>query len=145
MAIRQMPGRTIILISMLLCCVNLVYASEKNKNFQSIEKLIGENDAVLITDPLGNIVLSKHADKPLAPASTFKLLTSLAAIQYLGMDYRFGTEFYIDGNANLIIKGFGDPMLVSEVLPDICKHCLRLSEQTPKSAILFWTIPFSIL
>lgn len=119
MAIRQIPGR--MLICMLLCCVNFVYASEGNKKFQSIEMLIGENDAVLIADPLGNIVLSKHADKPLAPASTFKLLTSLAAIQYLGTDYRFKTEFYIDGNSDLIIKGFGDPMLVSEVLPDICK------------------------
>ncbi len=121
MSIRQMPDRILMLICMLLCGINLAYASEIDKRFQSIEKLIGENDAVLIADPSGNIVLSKHADKPLVPASTFKLLTSLAAIQYLGSDYRFKTEFYIDGNANLIIKGFGDPMLVSEVLPDICQ------------------------
>jgi D-alanyl-D-alanine carboxypeptidase/D-alanyl-D-alanine-endopeptidase (penicillin-binding protein 4) len=54
-------------------------------------------------------------------ASTLKILTSLVALHYLGPDYRFTTEFYMDAKANLKIKGYGDPLLISEVLAEISK------------------------
>ncbi len=50
------------------------------------------------------------------PASTLKILTSLVAIENLGQDYRFATQFFIDKKKNLFIKGYGDPTLTSELV-----------------------------
>ncbi len=53
------------------------------------------------------------------PASTLKLTTALAALEILGKDYHFKTEFYVDKNNVLYVKGYGDPYLVSEELDEI--------------------------
>lgn len=112
----------IITIIYLILSSGILYAYDlDSKKIKAVTKHIGANDALLVADHNGNIVLSQNADKLLTPASTFKLLTSLAAIRYLGTDYRFKTEFYTDNASDLIIKGFGDPLLVSELLPEICK------------------------
>ncbi len=84
-----------------------------------LENLTGSRDALLVADWQGKILFSKNADKKLIPASTLKILTSLAAIYYLRPDYRFTTEFYLDKDLNLKIKGYGDPFLISEVLAEI--------------------------
>ncbi len=87
-----------------------------------ILKHIGANDAIIVADPDGKIFMEKNADKKLIPASTLKLLTSLAALHYLGPSYRFSTEFYIDKDSNLKIKGYGDPLLTSEHIIEIAKN-----------------------
>jgi len=86
-----------------------------------LDKLVGKRDAVVVVSPTGDILFSKNADQKLIPASTLKLLTALVAIHYLGADYRFKTECYMDQNSNLKVKGYGDPLLVSEALIDIAK------------------------
>ncbi len=91
------------------------------ENIGSVVNLIGDYDAVLVADQQGKIIVSKNADKKLIPASTLKILTSLVAMHYLGPDYRFTTEFYLDNNSNLKIKGYGDPLLTSEILEEISK------------------------
>ena len=95
-------------------------------NFPDIKKLIGKTDAVLLASPDGDILLGINADKKLVPASTLKLLTSLVAIHYLGEDFRFSTDFYMNGDSNLKIKGFGDPLLISEnisqIAADLCQQ-----------------------
>jgi D-alanyl-D-alanine carboxypeptidase/D-alanyl-D-alanine-endopeptidase (penicillin-binding protein 4) len=91
------------------------------ENPGSVANLIGDQDAVLVADHQGRIIVSKNADKKLIPASTLKILTSLVAIHYLGQDYRFTTEFYLDNDSNLKIKGYGDPLLTSEILEEISK------------------------
>jgi len=92
-----------------------------SKALQALQHDIGSNDAVLVANQQGKIIFSKNAEKPLIPASTLKILTSLVALHYLGPDYRFTTEFYMDAKANLKIKGYGDPLLISEVLTEISK------------------------
>jgi len=92
-----------------------------SKAFLNLQNNIGHNDAVLVTNHQGRIIFSKNAEKPLIPASTLKILTSLVALHYLGPDYRFTTEFYMDAKANLKIKGYGDPLLISEILAEISK------------------------
>jgi D-alanyl-D-alanine carboxypeptidase/D-alanyl-D-alanine-endopeptidase (penicillin-binding protein 4) len=81
--------------------------------------MLGDHDALLAVDRNGKTILSKNSDTPLIPASTLKVLTSLVALHYLGDHHRFVTEFYLDRENNLKIKGFGDPFLISEVLSKI--------------------------
>jgi serine-type D-Ala-D-Ala carboxypeptidase/endopeptidase (penicillin-binding protein 4) len=63
-----------------------------------------------------------NSDIPFVPASTIKLVTSLAALQILGPDYRFATSFHVDREGNLFIKGEGDPTLTSEDVAAIAKE-----------------------
>jgi D-alanyl-D-alanine carboxypeptidase/D-alanyl-D-alanine-endopeptidase (penicillin-binding protein 4) len=84
-----------------------------------LNRFIGKNDSILVADANGQIILAKNADKKLLPASILKIFTSLVALHYLGDDYRFPTEFYLDGQSNLKIKGYGDPLLISEVVSKI--------------------------
>ncbi|MBT7952425.1 MAG: D-alanyl-D-alanine carboxypeptidase/D-alanyl-D-alanine-endopeptidase [Gammaproteobacteria bacterium] len=69
------------------------------------------------TDPL----LSINADKPLNPASAIKIITTLAALEELGPAYIWPTEIYTLGkvkngtlHGDLLIKGYGDPYMVTE-------------------------------
>ncbi|MBW2192215.1 MAG: D-alanyl-D-alanine carboxypeptidase [Deltaproteobacteria bacterium] len=86
-----------------------------------LHSLIGKTDAVLVADPEGRILFSENAQKKLVPASTLKILTALVALHYLGPNYRFPTEFYLDKDSNLKIKGYGDPLLISEIMKTISK------------------------
>ena len=86
------------------------------QDFSELDAMIGQNDSILITDAREQILFSKNADQKRIPASILKIFTSLMALHYLGDDYRFPTEFYLDGQRNLKIKGYGDPMLISEVI-----------------------------
>ncbi|MDY6952712.1 MAG: D-alanyl-D-alanine carboxypeptidase [Thermodesulfobacteriota bacterium] len=83
---------------------------------------LSPGDVLLVAHPDGRIVYNKNASKKYAPASTLKLLTSLAAIHHLGLGYRFETEFYEDRAHNVTIKGYGDPLLISEVWQHIARR-----------------------
>jgi D-alanyl-D-alanine carboxypeptidase, serine-type, PBP4 family len=68
----------------------------------------------------GKTVYAHNEQVGLAPASSQKLFTSAAALEWLGKDYRYKTIIGYDGtltngvlNGNLYIKGFGDPTLGS--------------------------------
>lgn len=69
----------------------------------------------------GATILEWRADQPRNPASTIKLLTTLVALDVLGPAYRWRTDVYAKGeirngrlDGDLLIKGFGDPFLVTE-------------------------------
>ena len=87
--------------------------------------LLSPEDALLVADHSGHIRLKINEDKKCIPASTLKLLTALAAIHYLGLHYRFHTEFYMDIGHNLKIKGYGDPLLISEAWQEIADHLIK--------------------
>ena len=68
-------------------------------------------------------MLSHHADLPRSPASTIKLLTTLAALEELGPAYEWETGVYVTGpvhegrlEGDLVLVGSGDPFLVVEQL-----------------------------
>ena len=96
--------------------------ADQSQSLSQMLSLIHEKDALLLTDPQGKILASKNAEKPLVPASTLKILTALVALHYLGEDFRFVTECYSDKDQNLKIKGFGDPLFVSDVMPDFSRQ-----------------------
>ncbi|UCH19617.1 MAG: D-alanyl-D-alanine carboxypeptidase [Deltaproteobacteria bacterium] len=108
------------LISIGLCLFGLGCTNAlATEQLSALRAIIGSQDAILVTDPHGGIIVSKNADKELVPASTLKIFTALVALHYLGPDYRFTTEFYLDEDQNLKVKGHGDPLLISEILVEI--------------------------
>lgn len=81
-----------------------------------------ESLSVFVSDlDTGETVLDWRGDEPRNPASTIKLLTTLVALDVLGPTYRWHTDAYIDGelddgrlDGDLMLKGYGDPFLVTE-------------------------------
>lgn len=66
----------------------------------------------------GDTLVAADADEPLAPASNVKLLTSAAAMELLGPDFRYTTYLLADGEVeggvlrgDLVLLGTGDPTL----------------------------------
>ncbi|MFO7840037.1 MAG: D-alanyl-D-alanine carboxypeptidase [Desulfosalsimonadaceae bacterium] len=92
---------------------------------QSPLSALGRDDAVLLAGPDGGIFFAQNRHRKLIPASSLKVLTALAAIWELGPDYRFPTEFYLTKKKDLLIKGYGDPMLVSEIVRKIAGELSR--------------------
>jgi D-alanyl-D-alanine carboxypeptidase/D-alanyl-D-alanine-endopeptidase (penicillin-binding protein 4) len=88
----------------------------------SIDRIVGHQDAAMLVDPDGKEIYSYNKNKLLVPASTLKVVTALVALYYLGEPYRFVTEFYLDTQNNLKVKGYGDPFLVSEAIQEIAQR-----------------------
>jgi len=74
-----------------------------------------------ILDPATNeVLLAVNPDKTFTPASVMKVVTTSAALEKLGSDFRFRTGVYTDGElqpdgkliGNLILVGRGDPNLM---------------------------------
>jgi D-alanyl-D-alanine carboxypeptidase/D-alanyl-D-alanine-endopeptidase (penicillin-binding protein 4) len=64
-----------------------------------------------------------NADVPRNPASVVKLVTTFAGLEALGPTYQWRTEAYVDGRldggtltGDLLLKGYGDPYLITERL-----------------------------
>ncbi|MEM1093462.1 MAG: D-alanyl-D-alanine carboxypeptidase/D-alanyl-D-alanine-endopeptidase [Bacteroidota bacterium] len=64
----------------------------------------------------GRVMVARNADKSFLPASNQKLLTSAAALDALGSDFRYETRLHLAGSidegtltGDLIIEGSGDP------------------------------------
>ncbi len=71
----------------------------------------------------GEKLIDKNSEFSLAPASGLKLLTSAAALEILGSNFKFTTTLYYDGvikngtlNGNIYIVGGGDPTLGSSLV-----------------------------
>lgn len=58
----------------------------------------------------GQTVYSLNENKLMMPASNMKIVTTAAAIAYLGSDYKFTTKVGMCGN-DLVVIGAGDPLL----------------------------------
>ena len=66
-------------------------------------------------------LFSQLPDRPYNPASVMKLVTTFAALELLGPDFRWTTTAYLDGpldagvlHGNLVLKGGGDPKITLE-------------------------------
>jgi D-alanyl-D-alanine carboxypeptidase/D-alanyl-D-alanine-endopeptidase (penicillin-binding protein 4) len=107
-----------------------VPASSGATGTEAITSLIGAQDSLLVVDPNGSIIISKNDTKKLIPASILKIFTALVAMHYLGPEHRYRTEFFIDNHSNLKIKGFGDPLLISETVREISRLLAALLGQS---------------
>ena len=96
---------------------------------EQVLRLIGPQDAVILAGPDNALLLHKHADEKLIPASTLKLVSALAVMECLGRDYRFETHVYAGPDNAITIKGFGDPLLISEIVTDMVAAVRRAARQ----------------
>ena len=74
----------------------------------------------VVDSKTGKVVFDKNSQVGLAPASCLKVVTSAAAFELLGKDYRYKTDIAYDGNiegselkGNFFIRASGDPTLGS--------------------------------
>ena len=110
-----MKKRFVFFLSLGLCLVlpGSVWAGAG----QSLESLV-ENGGIIVTRN-GTTIYEQNADSQFMPASVQKIGTALAAIKILGRDYRFSTRLYFSADHDLYIRGFGDPLLISEEVAQI--------------------------
>ena len=70
--------------------------------------------SVMLRSPSGEVLVSLNPDRALVPASLVKIPLAQVALTTLGEDFRFETHFYRNDSGDLLIRGLGDPFLVSE-------------------------------
>ena len=86
----------------------------------------GAHWGILVQDARsGKAIYQRNPDQLFLPASNEKLLTSAAALEALGPDYRYRTRFLAGGPVRdgvlqgpLVVRGSGDPTLSSRFYPD---------------------------
>ena len=120
--------------SMTICLLTLcavwplhVGAAEENlpapvRSILNLRQIPYDTLSVHVTDlDNGETVLGWHDEVSRNPASTMKLVTTLVALDVLGPSFRWKTDVYamgevIDGRleGDLLLKGHGDPFLVTE-------------------------------
>jgi serine-type D-Ala-D-Ala carboxypeptidase/endopeptidase (penicillin-binding protein 4) len=76
----------------------------------------------IAADADGKVLAKRHETDKFVPASTLKILTALESLHYLGPAYRFSTEFFLSPDKDLIVKGYGDPLLISEAWKEISEQ-----------------------
>jgi D-alanyl-D-alanine carboxypeptidase/D-alanyl-D-alanine-endopeptidase (penicillin-binding protein 4) len=84
----------------------------------------GDFGILVVSLSRGDTLFSGDANKPLLPASTMKLFTSILALERLGPEWQFRTDVLRDGpmtpdgvvHGNLYVRGDGDPSLSNRLL-----------------------------
>ncbi len=84
-----------------------------------------------VFDRAGTLVEGRGADRPIAPASTLKVLTALYALDRLGPDHRFATRVMRAGDL-LILAGGGDPVLDTDGLAQLAATLAASGTPPPK-------------
>ncbi len=74
--------------------------------------------AMVVDLDTGEVLYRRHTERSFVPASNTKLYTTAAALDQLGLGYRYRTEVFIDGpvvdgvlEGNVIVRGSGDPVI----------------------------------
>ena len=121
--------RKIFLLLVFWCfCVFINTAQTVSQKLQTAVKTLGVDSQLkhgimslyVVDVKTGKVVIDKNAQIGLAPASTQKIFTSIAAFELLGANYRYKTELGYDGTieegvlkGTLYLLGSGDPTLGS--------------------------------
>lgn len=85
-----------------------------------LESLLGDG-SVMLNSPTGESLVSINANRVLVPASLVKIPLTQVVLAALGDDFRFETLFFRNVEGDLLIRGLGDPFLVSEEIAQIAE------------------------
>tara|TARA_R110002073_G_scaffold38240_3_gene109808 strand:- start:465 stop:1697 length:1233 start_codon:yes stop_codon:yes gene_type:complete len=98
---------SLLLVAAVLLLPVFAHAQER------LAELAGDG-SVMLRSPRGEILVSHNPDSVLIPASLVKVPLAQVALTMLGEDFRFETHFYINDAGDMLVRGLGDPFLVSE-------------------------------
>lgn len=90
----------------------------------------------MLRSPAGETLVSINPDRPLVPASLLKIPLAHVALSLLGEDFRFQTHFYRNASGDLLIRGLGDPFLVSEDIALIADTLARQGLQQVRRVMM---------
>mgnify|MGYP002625870130 CR=1 FL=1 len=120
------------LIMFLMFFSNSVKAESITKTIRSLG-LNTDAISVSVKDvQSGQEVYSLNKNAPMTPASTLKLVTSLAALDTLGWDYNFSTKLYKSTNNDLYLVLGADPFLTSNDLESLIEAAKEKNIIEPK-------------
>lgn len=90
----------------------------------------------------GQWLAQSNLDRPVVPASSIKSLTTYASLKILGADHVFHTELVLNDRggkraADLILKGGGDPTLLSSDLLNMAFQLRRAGIREVKGAFYY--------
>jgi len=139
-------NKNVKLVSMILCLFILIVSpfysirAEANSIAPSISSIVKQVNAqggvagISVRDAAdGKILYQYNGSTHLRPASNMKLITGAAALQVLGMNYRFSTEVLTngkrEGNAivgNVYLRGKGDPSLLEKDLNELASKLKKM-------------------
>lgn len=112
--------KTLVIVMIFMFTVNSSFAFSTGKLEKMLKKSTIEEASTLAISirnaETGEVVYEKNQNKLLHPASTLKIFTTYAAMDTLGYDSYFKTQFYKDSENNLYIKLGADPLLSSSQL-----------------------------
>jgi D-alanyl-D-alanine carboxypeptidase/D-alanyl-D-alanine-endopeptidase (penicillin-binding protein 4) len=83
----------------------------------------------------GTPVIKYRDSSPFVPASILKIATAYCALEELGSNFRFQTDFLTNDGRTLYIRGSGDPGLVSEVLNGIAAELSKVVQRVDSIVI----------
>ena len=113
--------RTYLLALVCLFAVNSAAQANALSSFSALK-----NAGLLVVDTRGQTLLADNNQRAFIPASTTKIVTAWLALYRWGEHHRFATDFHFDATQNaLIVKGYGDPFLVSEEIQLIAAELQR--------------------
>lgn len=95
-----------------------------------------KNGGAYVVSESGKVLFSHRANEAFVPASTTKIATAACALDELGPDSQFITEFYLTKDKHLAIKGYGDPTVVSEELRKVARILRKKGLKKIKGLIL---------
>jgi D-alanyl-D-alanine carboxypeptidase/D-alanyl-D-alanine-endopeptidase (penicillin-binding protein 4) len=117
----------LVLLTLLPAKAQALTAEEFQAKFKAkVAELSGNITASVRVEVLGKdqVLFSHNEEKKLVPASSTKLISTLAALEKLGPGYTFETKVLQKGD-DLILTGNGDPYLVSERLWLLAREVAR--------------------
>ena len=100
---------------------------------------LAPNALVFVLDKDGKELVSQNANDDFVPASVAKIATAWIAMEVLGSEHRFETQFYLDDKRILYVRGGGDPFLVSEELALLAPKLLSKTGKKPFTAMVLDT------
>ena len=114
-----------------------------NETMQA-EQLDGVDVSFIAMDiKTGRVLAESGADMLINPASNAKMITSAAALSTLKPEYRFKTEYAVNGQlkdgtltGNLVVKGYGDPTITNERLMKIANELYLFGVEKITGAVI---------
>ena len=131
------------LLGIMFTFIILGYMSQANAAINSIDRAIKASsiNRSAISVSVRNIqtgaeVYNLHAQRPVTPASTQKLVTFASALNILGTDYMFSTELYKSTNNDLYLKLAADPFLTTKDLKNLFSTAKTKNIIEPKNVYI---------